>query len=1172
MSALSLRHGLFFEDLYARDGLTRLDAAFVARLADIDVALHNRLLTARTAPDALTDKDESALLIELAPHLDDFLADLFGVTTPNLALRAAHSRLMPLYDCKRLFVQRHAARAIKQPAAEALDGASLTTAANAVVGIDLGDASIDLETRELAFATIVPRHLDAEYKIAAPSQDIEALTCYAAWALFAREGKARHRAGALFKQPHKLDFERLVPVETETVDGVVKMKLPKALMRPRDGFHLTDQGGDLAYALDHTQYCIWCHNQGKDSCSRGYKDRKTGAFTRSPFGVTLAGCPLEEKISEMNLVKGQGFTLGALAIVAVDNPLCAATGHRICNDPMKACIFQKQEPVDIPQIETRTLKDALSLPWGFEIYSLLTRWNPMNLRRPLPKPSTGRSVLVVGLGPAGFNLAHHLINDGHHVVAIDGLKIEPIEPAMCGVDETGGRVPFAPLRDFEELREDLGERVLAGFGGVAEYGITVRWDKNFLKTVRLLLERRPEFAMVGGTRFGGALTVESAFAMGFDHIALCMGAGKPTVLDMPNGLTRGVRQASDFLMALQLTGAAKKDSLANLQIRLPVVVIGGGLTAIDTATESLAYYTLQVEKFLARHETLVAERGEDAVRASWTAEEREIADEYLAHARALHAEREAAERAGRAPDFAPLIERWGGVTIAYRRRLIDSPSYTLNHEEVHKGLEEGIRFAEGLTPVAVEIDAYGHAKGLKVKGERDGVAFETVLPARSILVAAGTQPNTVLAREDGAHAMLDGKYFRALDEDGNPVSPERIAKPATPEVLMYKHGHGRAVSFWGDLHPSFAGNVVKAMGGTKQGYPVVSRMLAKVPAASTPRTLIDRANAELRATVHAVHRLTPTIVEVVVKAPAAARAFEPGQFYRLQNFEAHARRVEGTVLAMEGLALTGAWVDKDSGLLSTIVLEMGGSSDLCAHLKPGEPVILMGPTGTPTEVEAGETVVLAGGGLGNAVLFSIGAALRAAGSKVLYFAGYKHVIDRYKVAEIEAAADVVVWCCDEAPGFAPGRPQDHAIVANIVEAMRAYASGELGEQVIPYRALDRIIAIGSDGMMNAVRMARHGALAPFIARADHHAIASINSPMQCMMKEICAQCLQRQVDPVTGKETVVFSCFNQDQRMDLVDFANLRQRLAQQGLQEKLSKLWLDRALKAEGVRALAAE
>ena len=120
---------------------------------------------------------------------------------------------------------------------------------------------------------------------------------------------------------------------------------------------------------------------------------------------------------------------------------------------------------------------------------------------------------------------------------------------------------------------------------------------------------------------------------------------------------------------------------------------------------------------------------------------------------------------------------------------------------------------------------------------------------------------------------------------------------------------------------------------------------------------------------------------------------------------------------MEGLALTGAWVDRERGLVSTIVLEMGGSSDLCAQLQPGEPVVLMGPTGTPTEIEPGETVVLAGGGLGNAVLFSIGQAFRRAGSQVLYFAGYKKMIDRYKVAEIEAAADVVVWCSDEAPGF-----------------------------------------------------------------------------------------------------------------------------------------------------------
>jgi hypothetical protein len=176
-----------------------------------------------------------------------------------------------------------------------------------------------------------------------------------------------------------------------------------------------------------------------------------------------------------------------------------------------------------------------------------------------------------------------------------------------------------PIRDWSKMYRPLDQRVLEGFGGVSEYGITVRWDKNFLKLARLLVERRAQFAMMGGVRFGGTLTAQDAFALGFDHIALAAGAGKPTVVDMPNGLARGVRTASDFLMGLQLTGAARADSIANLQVRLPIVVVGGGLTAIDTATESLAYYPVQVEKFLARYETLAAERGAEAVRAASSA-------------------------------------------------------------------------------------------------------------------------------------------------------------------------------------------------------------------------------------------------------------------------------------------------------------------------------------------------------------------------------------------------------------------------------------------------------------------------------------------------------------------------------------------------------------------------
>ena len=596
-----------FGDLYDRQALRTLDGVFLDFLGEADAALRDRLVAGRKTPDQLAAKDESELLIALAPHLDDFLARLFGVEAEVQALAVRHHELAPLYSVKRLFVQRRALHKIKPEEAQGLNGAAAEQKLVAWFGEPFS---------ELAFARHVTEWQKDE---AANAEALELAARYAAWATVTPEGKARHRAGVLFKTPRKLDFMRLVPVRTDAAQGYSRHTLTSEQMRRRDGFELTDAGTDLVGALDQANYCIWCHEQGKDSCSKGLKEKAPAqAFKKTVFGVTLAGCPLEEKISEFHMVKTRGQLLAALAIITVDNAMVAGTGHRICNDCMKSCIYQKQEPVDIPQAETRTLKDVLELPWGFEIYSLLTRWNPLDLRRPYPRPASGKRVLVVGLGPAGFTVAHHLMNDGHAVVGIDGLKIEPLDPGLSGVDPLGVRKPFRPIRSLDELYEPLDERLMAGFGGVAEYGITVRWDKNFLKIIRLLLERRTEFAMFGGVRFGGTLSAEDAFALGFDHIVLAAGAGRPTLLDVPNGLARGVRAASDFLMALQLTGAARRDSIANLQIRLPVVVIGGGLTAIDTATESLAYYVVQVEKFLSRYEALGAERGETAVRGHGT--------------------------------------------------------------------------------------------------------------------------------------------------------------------------------------------------------------------------------------------------------------------------------------------------------------------------------------------------------------------------------------------------------------------------------------------------------------------------------------------------------------------------------------------------------------------------
>ena len=323
-----------------------------------------------------------------------------------------------------------------------------------------------------------------------------------------------------FQTPHALDYQNLVHLIHPDAKLHNIMRGADSELRRRDGFKLTDDRGTMRDSLYEVDYCLICHEREKDSCSTGLHD-PDGSFKKNPLGIKADGCPLDEKISEMHLLKKQGDPIGSLALVTIDNPMCAGTGHRICNDCMKGCIFQKQDPVNIPLAETASLTDVLDLPYGFEIYSLLTRWNPLSVDRPHPLPYNGKNVLVVGLGPAGYTLADYLINEGFGVVGIDGLKIEPLPTEWTG--DLGGACP-KPIRDIREITEDLDERILSGFGGVSEYGITVRWDKNFLTMIQLMLTRRKRFRAYGGVRFGGTLTIEDAWDFGFDHIAIATGA------------------------------------------------------------------------------------------------------------------------------------------------------------------------------------------------------------------------------------------------------------------------------------------------------------------------------------------------------------------------------------------------------------------------------------------------------------------------------------------------------------------------------------------------------------------------------------------------------------------------------------------------------------------------
>ena len=1155
--------GFQYSDLHDPARLRDLHDVFASETAATDPALWAAWSAYAAEPDAPRPATEvSELVVRMAPHVSRFVGRLFRVEDASASAAAATRALDVLFRFKVDFVRRRVLPSVKGGIRPAVTRADADVVARLL-------APFSDRTRESALAEAGCVLLDREAAArsgddadkAAVAADIEALKRWCAAHLHHPEA----RDWVIFRFPEAVEPFNLVRIERPVADRPEVMIGPDGHRRRRDGFGLTDQRWDARNVLSDVHYCVLCHERDKDSCSKGLRD-KDGAVSRNALGIPLPGCPLDEKISEMHMVRKAGDPLGALAIVVVDNPMCPGTGHRICNDCMKACIYQKQEPVNIPQIETGVLTDVLRMPWGVEIYGLLTRWNPLNVRRPYALPYNGRNVLVVGLGPAGYTLAHYLLNEGFGVVAVDGLKIEPLPSALTG----GDGVAPEPVADWSSIYRPLDARVLEGFGGVSEYGITVRWDKNFLTLIHLTLARRDRLRIYGGVRFGGTLTLDEAWTAGFDHVAIAAGAGKPTVIDMKHNLIRGVRKASDFLMALQLTGAFKRSALPNLQVRLPAVVVGGGLTAIDTATELLAYYPVQVEKTLDRYEALVADLGEPRVHAMYDPEERAQLDEFLAHGRAVRAERARAAAAGETPDFAPLVRAWGGVTLAYRKRMVDSPAYRLNHEEIVKALEEGIAFAENLNPIEAVPDAFGHVEA--VVFEREG--GQLTLPARAVLVAAGTSPNVTYEKEQPGTFALDSKrkFFqghRAVRADGG-----WTLVPDDRGFFTSHNTGGRLVSYYGDNHPAYAGNVVKAMASAKDGYRSVVALFADELTGLDPagqagrdavwRDLTRRLDADLLGTVHEVRRLTETIVEVVVHAPAAARRFEPGQFYRLQNFEALARQStwagRTTPLLMEGIALTGAWVDAERGLLSLITLEMGVSSRLVAYLQPGEPVVVMGPTGTPTEIPTGESVLLAGGGLGNAVLFSIAKALRSTGNRVIYFAGYKKGEDLFKREEIERATDQVIWSTDTGVAVEPGRPQDAHFRGNIVQSMVAYATGQLGEQLVPLQSVDRIIAIGSDRMMAAVKAARSAVLAPYL-KPEHVAVASINSPMQCMMKEVCAQCLQRHVDPVTGAERFVFTCFNQDQLMDRVDFLHLNARLKQNTVQEKLSALYLGRLL-----------
>ena len=103
---------------------------------------------------------------------------------------------------------------------------------------------------------------------------------------------------------------------------------------------------------------------------------------------------------------------------------------------------------------------------------------------------------------------------------------------------------------------------------------------------------------------------------------------------------------------------------------------------------------------------------------------------------------------------------------------------------------------------------------------------------------------------------------------------------------------------------------------------------------------------------------------------------------------------------------------------------------------------------------------------------------------------------------------------------------------------------------------DAVWVVGSSDLLRSIQKAREHEL----NFASHTLFrASVYGPMQCMMKGVCAQCLQWQIDPKSGQRTkAVYACSWHNQPLEMIDIHHLEERLVQNQMQEQLSNLWLD--------------
>ncbi len=1052
-------------------GLEQLDNLFTIYINGLDGSLAASLQLLRDDAE-LSREAHSQLIMQLAPHLERFWVDHLGyedVMAPYKEQQAQHHTLMR-------FKKEYLLRRIKPRLSR----------------LEQGD--FDALSKEL-FKLCGATHDEWEYPLASwalDNTDSSLLETWCATACLTNAGNAFIADSVLFDWPKRHEGE-LLSLDSE-------QGLETDHCEHREGFDAQDKGLSVIKQQDHAHYCLYCHEKSGDFCSIGFPVKKrdfSKGYRTHLTGETMLGCPLEEHVGEMHELFAAGYPIAALAAAMVNNPMIALTGHRVCNDCMKSCVYQKQTPVNTPAVESGVLQTVLNLPWGVELLDLMMRWNPLRQWQPIEKQDEGYRVAVMGLGPAGIASMHHLLMAGCSVVGFDGARLLPVPEQWCE----------APIRDYQMLCDPLSERPARGFGGVSEYGITVRWDKNLLTLLHVLFQRHPRVRLLGSVRFGGTLTVSDFWPMGFDHLCLALGAGLPKELRIPNSLAIGMRQASDFLMSLQLTEASREEALGLFSMRLPVLVIGGGLTAVDAATEAGAYYLQLIQTVQKRYLDTCDRVGEQTLRAHWEPQEAAIIDEWLEHAKAwVDAKKQGVSSA----DF---IRRYGGVSIVYRRCMQHSPAYRRNHEELQECLNVGVHYRESLQPVSVLCDDFGHVSGLRCDvvaqneaGHLASSGKSIQLPAKCILTATGSKPNVAYEFEHrGTFKKRDGHYAPYHLKEGALIDDASLGHFKADHIGMLTsyEEEGRRVSLVGDAHWRYHGTVVQAIASARHALPQIMASMREGSHAS-----IDLSGFDTR--VESNESLVLGCRLLTVRSPELAKHHLAGQFYRVASSDR-------SQLIPEGVALLGSRLAPE-GCLSFVLFGDNPSVKMLKALKAGDTCDVMGPTGAwSRQPGSSERILVIGDALAFAFLRSL-------------------------LPEWESGQHAIIWCTD-------------------VVSLKEYLPSSI--QVVSdlpgdCRDVSTVFVIGEPDYVREVRRKRASDWAGRFGDACRW-VGAVYGPMQCQLKGVCAQCLQWQIDPKTGERVkAVYACSWQHQPMDLIDMEHLSMRSVQSRALDQLTRIWYD--------------